>query len=249
LQLDFARAGRTSPLTLTVTSVSSYLQLAVATVVDGVRYAWQTAARTPSLAAENARLSDANATLRRQNDDLREALARVPAARDLATAQAAHPDGMPATVIGYDPEATVHVITIDRGMKDGVQRDDGVIDGTGVVGRITEVDPFSSKVLLITDPTSKLPAVVQRGRWWSIAVGTTAHVKLLYVSQDAKLRVGDRVVTGEGRSFHAGVLIGRIRDVEPVAAGALDQSAVVQPSVDLSALSRVLVLPRQIPQH
>ena len=36
LQLDFARAGRTSPLTATVTSVSAYLQLAAATVVLGL---------------------------------------------------------------------------------------------------------------------------------------------------------------------------------------------------------------------
>jgi len=134
-------------------------------------------------------------------------------------------------------------------MKDGVARDDGVVTGDGVVGRVVEADPLSSKVLLVTDATSKLPAVVQKGRWWAIAVGTTTRVKLQYVSQDAKLHVGDRVVTGEGRSFHAGVLIGRIRQLEPAAAGALDQSAIVQPAVDLSALSRVLVLPQKLPQR
>ncbi|MBV9407828.1 MAG: rod shape-determining protein MreC, partial [Candidatus Eremiobacteraeota bacterium] len=100
-----------------------------------------------------------------------------------------------------------------------------------------------------TDATSKLPAVVQHGRWWAIAVGTSTRLKLQYVSQDAKLKVGDRVVTGEGRSFHAGVLIGRIIQVEPEPAGALDQTAIVQPAVDLSALSRVLVLPQKLPQR
>jgi cell shape-determining protein MreC len=64
--------------------------------------------------------------------------------------------------------------------------------------------------LLIVDAASKLPAVVQHGRWWAIAIGTQTHLKLQYVSQDAKLQVGDVVVTGEGRSFHAGTLIGRI---------------------------------------
>lgn len=249
LQLDFARAGRTSPLTVTATSVTTYLQLAVAAVVNGVRNGWQTAVRTPGLASENAQLRSENATLRARNDELQEALARVPADADLAQAQVAHPDGEPATVIGYDPEATLRVVTIDRGAKDGVHRDDGVVTGAGVVGRIVEVDPLSSKVLLVTDPTSKLPAVVQRGRWWAIAVGTATHVKLQYVSQDAKLHLGDRVVTGEGRSFHAGVLIGTIRELDPVAAGALDQTAVVQPSVDLTALSRVLVLTKLVPQR
>jgi rod shape-determining protein MreC len=246
LQLDFARAGRTSPLTVTVTTVTAYLQLAASTAVDGVRNAGTAIARTPRLMSENTRLRADNAALRAQNDELQERLARIPAAEDLARAKFAHPDGIAATVIGYDPEAALHVITIDRGAKDGVHRDDGVVTGRGVVGRVVEVDPLSSKVLLVTDATSKLPAVVQHGRWWAIAVGTSTHVKLQYVSQDAKLKVGDRVVTGEGRSFHAGVLIGRISSVEPVAAGALDQSAILQPAADLTGLSSVVVLPQKI---
>ncbi len=246
LQLDFARAGRTSPLTMTVTSVSAYLQLAATAVVNGVRGAFDTIVRTPGLASENRRLRAENATLSTQNDELQERLARTPAAQELAAARLAHPDGIAATVIGYDPEAATHVVTIDRGAKDHVYRDDGVVTGRGVVGRIVEVGLFSSKVLLVTDVTSKLPAVVQHGRWWAIAVGTSTRVKLQYVSQDAKLKVGDRVVTGEGRSFRAGVLIGRIKQIEPVSAGALDQTAIVQPAADLTALSRVLVLPQKI---
>jgi rod shape-determining protein MreC len=243
LQLDFARAGRTSPLTVTVTTVSAYVQLAAATVVHAVRGAFDAVVRTPGLAQENGALRGENAVLRTQNDELQERLARIPGAQDAAAAKLAHPDGVEATVIGYDPEAATHVVTIDRGAKDGVHRDDGVVTGRGAVGRIVEVSPLSSKVLLVTDATSKLPAVVQKGRWWAIAVGTSTRVKLQYVSQDAKLHVGDRVVTGEGRSFHAGVLIGRIKQIEPVSAGALDQTAIVEPAADLSALSRVVVLP------
>ncbi len=246
LQLDFARSGRTSPLTTTVTTVTAYAQLAATFIVSGVRGAADTVVRTPGLARDNARLRDENAVLHAQNDELQERLARIPAAQDLDAAKLAHPDGIAATVIGYDPEAALHVVTIDRGAKDGVRRDAGVVTGAGAVGRVVEVAPLSSKVLLVTDATSKLPAVVQHGRWWAIAVGTSTHVKLQYVSQDAKLKVGDRVVTGEGRSFHAGVLIGRIKSVEPAAAGALDQTAIVQPAADLTGLSRVLVLPQKI---
>jgi rod shape-determining protein MreC len=246
LQLDFARAGRTSPLTVTVTAVSTYFQLAASMVVNGARSGIDAAMRTPGLASENGRLRGENATLRRQNDEYRELLARVPAEQSVAVAKLAHPDGIAATVIGYDPELTMRVVTIDRGAKDGIRRDDGVVSGAGVVGRIVEVSPLSSKVLLVTDATSKLPAVVQHGRWWAIAVGTSTRVKLSYVSQDAKLKVGDRVVTGEGRSFHAGVLIGRIKQLAPVSAGALDQSAIVEPATDLTGLSRVVVLPSKI---
>ncbi len=242
LQLDFIRSGRASPLTIVVTSLGAWAQLAATSVTNGVRGAATTIVRTPQLERDNAELRARADTLERDNARLTETLARVPAEASLARAQSAQPDGIPASVIGFDPENALHAITIDRGAKDHVQTDDGVVTGDGVVGRVIEVDPLSAKVLLINDPTSRLPAQVQRGRWWSIAVGTLTRVKLRFISQDAQLRVGDRVVTGEGRSFRAGALIGRISSLEPMNAGALDRSAIVDPAVNLAALTRVLVV-------
>jgi rod shape-determining protein MreC len=242
LQIDFARQGRPSPITATVTTISTYAQLLVATVTNGLRDSFAAVINTPQLARENTRLRAADQRLRSENRILTEALARVPAERNVALAQLQHPAGIPATVIGYDPEATQRIITIDRGAHDRIARDDGVVTADGAVGRVIEVAPISSKVLLIVDAASKLPAVVQHGRWWSIAVGTQTHLKLQYVSQDAKLRLGDIVVTGEGRSFHAGTPIGRISAIAPANAGALDQSAIVEPAVAFGSLSRVLVL-------
>jgi len=134
-------------------------------------------------------------------------------------------------------------VTIDKGARAGVRVDAGVIGEAGVIGRVVGVEPFTSKVLLLTDATSKVPAVVQRGRWWGIATGTNTRVQLQYVSQDAKLRRGDVIVTGEGRSFHAGVPIGRIVQVFH-SEGALYQTAVVEPAVAFGHLGRVLVLPQ-----
>jgi len=244
LQIDFARSGRASPLTATLTTVSTYAQWLVVTVQNGTRGGIDNVRRTPGLAGENGTLRAQNEALRGENAKLTETLARMPVERDMALAQQRFPTGVTATVVGFDPEGTTRVVTIDRGAKDHISRDDGVITSVGVVGRISEVSPLSSKVLLITDVSSKLPAIVQRGRWWSIGVGTQTRVKLQYVSQDAKLRAGDAVVTGEGRSFRAGLLIGRVRSVEPAAAGALDQTAIVQPAVEFGSLSRVLVLPK-----
>jgi rod shape-determining protein MreC len=244
LQLDFTRSGRASPLTIVITTVSAWAQLATATVTNFTRDGVNTVVHTPQLAHDNGDLRANVAQLTAENRELTETLARVPAEAALARAQAIEPNGIPANVIGFDPENALHVITIDRGAKDHLQTNDGVMTGDGVVGRVIEVDPLSAKVLLINDPTSRLTAQVQRGRWWAIAVGTLTRVKLRFISQDAKLRVGDRVVTGEGRSFRAGVLIGRIGSLEPMNAGALDQSAIVDPAVNLAGLTRVLVVPK-----
>jgi rod shape-determining protein MreC len=244
LQLDYVRSGRPSPFAVAATTMVSWAQIAAVTVVNVTRDGFTNVVQLPSLARDNGELTARVDRLERENEDLRENLARVPAEAALARAQMHVPSGIPATVIGFDPEGTLHAITINRGARDHVAVDDGVIAGDGVVGRVTEVDPISSKVLLINDPTSRLPVLVQRGRWWAIAVGTLSTVKLRFVSQDAKLRVGDAVVTGEGRSFRAGVLVGRIARVDPMPAGALDQSAIVQPAANLGALTRVLVVPK-----
>jgi rod shape-determining protein MreC len=244
LQLDFIRAGRASPLTVVITSVSAWAQLAATTVVRVTHDGFSAIVSAPQLAHDNAALQAENARLAAENRALTETLAGVPAAASLERAQATNPSGIAANVIGFDPENALHEITIDRGAKDHVQVDDGVVTGEGVVGRIVEVDPLSAKVLLINDPTSRLTAQIQQGRWWAIAVGTLTRVKLRFISQDAKLKLGARVVTGEGRSFRAGVPIGRIEALEPMNAGALDQSAIVEPAVNLNALTRVLVVPK-----
>ena len=229
---------------MVVTTVSTWAQLAATTVTNGVRSAADTVVHTPQLAHDNTELRARVAQLQRDNAELNETLSRVPAEAALARAQVMEPAGIAATVVGFDPDNVLHEITIDRGAKDHVQTDDGVMTGDGVVGRVVEVDPLSAKVLLINDPTSRLTAQIAHGRWWAIAVGTLTRVKLRFISQDAKLKVGDRVVTGEGRSFRAGVLIGRISSLEPMNAGALDQSAIVDPAVNLAALTRVLVVPK-----
>jgi rod shape-determining protein MreC len=235
--------GKTSPLSTTIGSLLALAQLAVNSTTASAHRSAEAIGGLPSLWVENQRLRDENHRLRSENAQLRESLSTLDVERRFAHAQAAHPAGIPARVIGYEPENALRVITVDRGWHARVKRNEGVIADEGIVGRVIEVSPFTSKILLITDYTSNIPAVVQRGRWWGIAKGTLSRVQLQYVSQDARLRRGDPVVTGEGRSFHAGVPIGKIVSVVR-AEGGLYQTATVQPSVDFGRLDRVLILPK-----
>jgi len=229
VQLDAAKAGKPSVIAIAVTSVALVAQTAAV-------------ANVPKLATENAALRAKNRALAAENARLNEAVASLPEARAIARESAREPGGVVASAIGFDPENVSRQITIDRGSSAGVRMDDGVVDEDGVVGRVVAVTPFESTVLLVTDGASKVPAVVQRGRWWGIATGTNARMRLQYVSQDAKLKPGDAVVTGEGRSFHAGLAIGTISRVDHPE-GALYQTAVVEPAVAFGHLSHVIVLP------
>lgn len=242
VQLDALRSGRPSPLATAVSSTASFVQLATADASYLVRDVVSATAELPRLTSENRRLADENRTLRAQDARFEYALSAAPAARAFASALAASPGAIDATVIGYDPESVTRAIAIDRGSLAGVKPDDGVLTPDGVVGRVTDVAPFSSTVLLLTDAGSKVPALIARGRWWGIANGTNTRVALRYVSQDAKLRPGDRVVTGRGRSFRAGIPIGRVIRIDHPQ-GALYQTAILAPAVAFGRLERVVVAP------
>jgi rod shape-determining protein MreC len=242
IQLDAAKSGRPSLITIAVGSTALFVQSAAAGLGNTVRGASATLGDAPRLYARNAELSAENRSLRGENARLQEALAEAPEAAAIARSAAELPGAIVATVVGFDPENLSRIVTIDRGSEAGVHRDDGVIDEDGVVGRVVDVTPLSSTVLLAIDGASKVPAVVQRGRWWGIATGTNSRIRLQYVSQDAKLHVGDAVVTGEGRSFRAGLALGRISEVDHPE-GALYQTALIEPAVAFGRISRVLVLP------
>lgn len=240
LQIGAQRSGTTSPIAIVAGSATFVGQSAVSAVVRGVRAAATTVVTFPRVVREDGALRARNLQLERENAQLRE----VTAASSLE--RAVQPElnlyrGIEARVIGFPPENESRAVTIDKGSAAGVHRDDGVLAGGGVVGRIEAVTPLSSTVVLVTDYTSRIPAIVRRGRWWGIARGNLSSVVVEYVEQDAPLRAGDVVVTGEGQSFHSGIPIGTVTDVER-GSSTLYQTAILKPFVDLGALDRVVVV-------
>jgi rod shape-determining protein MreC len=243
IQVNAAKGGRASFLDITVGSLVGVGQRLVTGTFEGLAHAGGAIADVPRYYGENQRLKEKTRDLAAENARLRETLSHAPALAEIERALAAHPKGIAASTIGVDLEGQSRTLTLDRGSTSGVKLDDAVVDAGGAVGRVVSVQPFVSRVLLLTDPTSKIPALVQRGRWWGIATGTNAHIQLQYVSQDAPLRLGDVVVTGEGRTFHAGVAIGRVITIYRPQ-GALYQAAVLEPAAHFGRIGSVLVLPR-----
>jgi rod shape-determining protein MreC len=242
VQIEAARSGRPSILAIAVQTVAMWTESAVASTTNGARSAAGTVVSIPRLAGENQQLRAELHDLRVQNRSISEQLAQRPDALALLRVESASA-GSAARVVGFDPENVARTVTIDRGSQAGIGPSAGVVTDEGVVGRVQTTTPLAATVQLITDATSKIPAVAQHGRWWGIATGVpqNGEVAFEYVSQDAKLKVGDLVVTGEGRSFHAGVPIGRIVKIF-YPQGALYQTAILRPAVRLGRLDRVYVL-------
>jgi rod shape-determining protein MreC len=241
LQIRAQRSGSVSPIATVAGSVADIGEAGIAATIRGVRALGTTVVALPTLERENATLQARNRQLVAENARLHELAAQY-AAQSAVRPVVDLYDGIEARVIGFPPENESRAVTIDKGSQAGVRRDDGVIAAEGVVGRVASTGPFSSTVLLATDYTSRIPAIVQRGRWWGIARGNLTSIVVEYIPQDAPLRVGDVVVSGEGRSFHSGVPIGTVTAIERGDA-TLYQTAILKPSVDLGALDRVVVVP------
>ncbi|MEV4438894.1 rod shape-determining protein MreC [Streptomyces sp. NPDC049577] len=145
-------------------------------------------------------------------------------------------------------------VTIDIGSDDGVKRDMTVINGDGLVGRVTTVGPTTSTVLLAGDPKFTVGTRMEKTGELGFANGQgdrSLRVELL--NGKAVVHPGDRLVTfGSSRNkpFVPGVPVGEVTRVEP-AGGGLTRTLQVRPFVGFSKLDLVGVVvqpPREDPR-
>ncbi|MFZ5452895.1 MAG: rod shape-determining protein MreC [Thermodesulfobacteriota bacterium] len=148
-----------------------------------------------------------------------------------------------ARVIAYDPSLWSRCALLDQGEDHGVKRGQPVLTAGGIVGRIVEVYPHYSKVMLIVDRNSGADAMVQRTRVRGILQGKGANrCALGYVPKSADVKTGDLVLaSGLGGVFPKGRVFGKISGANKKTPGVF-QEIEVTPAVDLSALEEVVVV-------
>jgi rod shape-determining protein MreC len=101
---------------------------------------------------------------------------------------------------------------VNVGRIDGVTDGSAALDGSGLVGRIAGVGPRSSRIILLTDASSRVPAVVRPSGQRAIVTGDNGQAPALdFIDQGAELKPGDRVVSsGDGGLYPPDILIGRV---------------------------------------
>jgi rod shape-determining protein MreC len=149
-----------------------------------------------------------------------------------------------AEIIGQDPSSWFKSVTIDKGESHGVQKGMAVISPDGVIGQILKTAPHYSTVLLITDYSSAINAIVQRTRARAIVEGKGENrCQLKYLLRTEDVSPGDVVVTaGSGGNFPKGLMVGEIQKVEKKGLGVFQHAELI-PSVDLTKLEEVFVIP------
>lgn len=241
--------GQLQALRSAISIVTSPAQLASTgvgrNVTDSVQFLWDL--RTirqrvseleeinASLQAEIFRLNE----VERENEQMRRLLAfsQTRPGLELRGAQVV------SRIISQESTNFLDYIEVDLGAQQGIEVGMAVLTEQGLVGRISEVNNLTAKVLLITDANSGVSAILQSSRLNGVIQGTPNGDLLMdLIPQGQEFGVGEVVLTsGIGQNFPRGIPIGQVierrqRDIDIL------QQAIVRPSIDFSRLELVAIV-------
>jgi rod shape-determining protein MreC len=103
-------------------------------------------------------------------------------------------------------------VLLNVGARDGLVDGWATMDGIGLVGRISGVAENTARVILLTDASSRIPAIIQpSGQRALVAGDNSAAPPIDFLENPDLVRPGDRVISsGDGGVFPAGLLIGQV---------------------------------------
>jgi rod shape-determining protein MreC len=151
---------------------------------------------------------------------------------------------VPAQVIGTGGSDQSQVLYIDKGSEDGLAQDMPVTTADGIVGKLKDVFPHTSQVLLITDPTSGVGVILETTRTRGILKGRAYdQLQVIDVSPDSRIKSGESIITSGGdQVFPRGLPVGTVDRViaDPEHDPLVD--VIVHPAAKISQLEEVLVI-------
>jgi rod shape-determining protein MreC len=112
-----------------------------------------------------------------------------------------------------------NIVVVNKGTRFGVHPQQPVLDANGVVGQVFRALPFSSEIMLITDPNHAIPVQVNRNGLLTIAVGSGQlnRLNLPFLPNNADIRPGDLLITsGLGGTFPSGYPVAVVDDFTPM---------------------------------
>ncbi len=203
---------------------------------------------------ENKKLTAANRALERENSDLQAAGNENKDLRQLLSINDSggldQYDPVRARVTGRSSNLFASTIIIDKGTSSGVRDGQPVVNGEGLVGRVTGASAGYSVVTLITDDEFAAAARTlgsNQAATVEAAPNRPGRLELRLPRNPGKVRKGERVVTDGSASqrlrsyYPPNIPIGKITDID-YGDGDLDRQFFVRPVVDLSKMLYVEAL-------
>jgi rod shape-determining protein MreC len=198
-----------------------------------------------NLSQKNAELQQQVSQLESQVVELQQQLSQAEVLYALLDFARAQPENqyIASAVIGKDPSPFLHYIIIDHGSDDGLMHGMPVVTEQGLVGIVDAVTARAARVQLINDPDSVVNVYLRSSEVHAQISGSiTSEINLQMVPQNANVLVGELVLTsGLGGGFPSNIVIGKVTSIRKRETD-LFQTATVQPVVDLTNISAVLVI-------
>ena len=202
------------------------------------------------LQAENEKLQEQVDALTTENNYLQEERYEYERLQELYNLDQNYADyeKTAAHVIGKDPGNWFSTFTIDKGSNDGIAVDMNVLDGSGLVGIVTEVGPTWAKVRSIIDDSNNVSGMVLSTSDTCIVSGDLSLMSTGQIAfdqmenNDNVVSVGDQIVTSYiSDKYLQGILIGSVSEIN-VDSNNLTRSGYITPAVDFRNIQEVLVI-------
>ncbi|EOS24279.1 rod shape-determining protein MreC [Lachnospiraceae bacterium 3-1] len=154
-----------------------------------------------------------------------------------------------ARVVSSDSGNWFNTFLIDKGTKDGIEKDMNVIAGSGLVGIVIDTGPNYAKVRTIIDDASNVSGMSLSTADRCIISGNLATMNEQQVieftdlkCEDDAINIGEQMVTSHiSDKYLEGILIGYVSTIERDSNN-LTYSGTITPAVDFQHLQEVLVI-------
>lgn len=148
-----------------------------------------------------------------------------------------------ARVVVNNPSNFIKIMTINKGIKEGIKKDMAVTSDGFLIGRVYEVDNYMSKILLLTDSNFEVSGLIQKSRALGLVRGQIGSgLAMDTIPKDQEVSVDDTVITGNlENDIPEGLLIGKIVEIDIEVNGLFKKASIV-PFVDLTKVKDVVVI-------
>ncbi len=121
-----------------------------------------------------------------------------------------------ARVIGISHQAFDQKLLIDSGKSRNIKEGQIIAGNRGVIGRVAEVFEDKSRILLLTDSSSRIPIIASRARNRGILAGNNSGLmEILYLPKNHQINIGDKIFTSsDGDAIPPGLLIGVVKKID-----------------------------------
>lgn len=244
-----SKNGKADPLSAAIRTVSSPVIHILVATTNWMNREFGWIIHGPSLSRQNAELRLQNENLQAQIAQLQEdAIDAQRLKSELGFVLSPPLDKISATILSMRPIPNFETMVVSRGSRDGVKPNSVVVAPLGVVGHVYDVAPTTSSVILLTDPSSAIGAMVQRASSRAVCIckgNGTSLLSVAYLGPNADIRVGDTMISsglgGTQGVYPKGLVIGTVVSItnDPSTAS---RQILVKPAVDFDQLEEVYIL-------